>query len=62
MRRLSLNQRTTASWSVPEAVDGCVRAGVEAIGLWREPVAEHGLRRTAKLVRDAGLRVSRARC
>ncbi|MBP2333954.1 sugar phosphate isomerase/epimerase [Saccharothrix coeruleofusca] len=58
MRRLSLNQRTTASWSVPEAVDGCVRAGVEAIGLWREPVAEHGLRRTAKLVRDAGLRVS----
>jgi sugar phosphate isomerase/epimerase len=56
--RLSLNQWTTRRWSVAEAVDGCVRHGIEAIGLWREPVAEHGLPETAKLVRDAGLRVS----
>jgi sugar phosphate isomerase/epimerase len=56
--RLSLNQWTTRRWSVPEAVDGCVRHGLEAIGLWREPVAEHGLAETAALVRDAGLRVS----
>ncbi|GAA2099134.1 sugar phosphate isomerase/epimerase family protein [Actinomadura alba] len=56
--RLSLNQWTTRRWSVPEAVDGCARHGLEAIGLWREPVAEHGLAATAKLVRDAGLRVS----
>jgi sugar phosphate isomerase/epimerase len=56
--RLSLNQWTTRRWSVPEAVDGCRRHGIEAIGLWREPVAEHGLAATAKLVRDAGLRVS----
>lgn len=55
---LSLNQRTTQRWSVPEAVDGCVRHGLEAIGLWREEVAEHGLARSAKLVREAGLRVS----
>lgn len=58
MERLSLNQKTTNLWTVPEAVDGCARAGIGAIGLWREPVAEHGLERTAKLVRDAGLRVS----
>ncbi|MGH3391772.1 MAG: sugar phosphate isomerase/epimerase family protein [Actinomadura sp.] len=58
LTRLSLNQWTTRRWSVSEAVDGCVRHGIEAIGLWREPVAEHGLARTAKLVRDAGLRVS----
>ncbi|GLZ13335.1 3-dehydroshikimate dehydratase [Actinomadura sp. NBRC 104425] len=58
MSRLSLNQWTTRRWSVPEAVDGCRRHGIEAIGLWREPVAEHGLAATAKLVRDAGLRVS----
>jgi sugar phosphate isomerase/epimerase len=43
---------------VPEAVDGCLRHGLEAIGLWREEVAEHGLAASAKLVRDAGLRVS----
>lgn len=58
LARLSLNQWTTRRWSAAEAVDGCVRHGIEAIGLWREPVAEHGLARTAKLVRDAGLRVS----
>ncbi|MGK5557489.1 sugar phosphate isomerase/epimerase family protein [Actinomadura kijaniata] len=58
MTRLSLNQWTTRRWSVAEAVDGCARHGVPAIGLWREKVAEHGLAATAKLVRDAGLRVS----
>jgi sugar phosphate isomerase/epimerase len=58
LNRLSLNQRTTKRWSVPEAVDGCVRHGVEAIGLWREEVAAYGLAATAKRVADAGLRVS----
>jgi sugar phosphate isomerase/epimerase len=58
LAKLSLNQRTTRSWSVREAVDGCVRAGIPAIGLWREPVAEIGVARTAKIVADAGMRVS----
>ncbi len=58
MSRLSLNQWTTRRWSVAEAVDGCVRHGIPAIGLWREHVAAHGLEATAALVRDAGLRVS----
>ncbi|WP_157246032.1 sugar phosphate isomerase/epimerase family protein [Nonomuraea typhae] len=55
---LSLNQRTTRRWSVAQAVDGCVRHGLEAIGLWREEVAEQGLAASARLVRAAGLRVS----
>ncbi|MEU4791473.1 sugar phosphate isomerase/epimerase family protein [Micromonospora tulbaghiae] len=58
LARLSLNQRTTRRWSVAEAVDGCVRAGIPAIGLWREPVAEVGVPAAARLVTDAGLRVS----
>ncbi|WP_262015294.1 sugar phosphate isomerase/epimerase family protein [Micromonospora sp. Mcm103] len=58
LARLSLNQRTTQRWSVAQAVDGCVRAGVPAIGLWREPVAEIGVPAAARLVADAGLRVS----
>ena len=58
LARLSLNQKTTNRWSVAEAVDGCVRAGIPAIGLWREPVHEVGLDQAVKLVRDAGLRVS----
>jgi sugar phosphate isomerase/epimerase len=56
--RFSLNQRTIASWTVEEVVSHCARAGVPSVGLWREPVAETGLERSATLVREAGLRVS----
>jgi sugar phosphate isomerase/epimerase len=56
--RLSLNQRTTASWSLPEAIKGCVDAGLGAIGIWREQVAEVGLDEAAGLVGQSGLRVS----
>ncbi|WP_203433359.1 sugar phosphate isomerase/epimerase family protein [Jiangella asiatica] len=58
VRRLALNQKTTNRWSVEQAVNGCVRAGIEWIGLWREPVHDHGVAAAARLVADAGLRVS----
>lgn len=58
LERLSLNQATTRRWSVREAIEGCARAGVPGIGLWREPVAEAGVATTAKLIRNAGLRVT----
>lgn len=58
LARLSLNQATTENWSVREAVDGCARAGIPAIGLWRHKVAETGLKQSANIVRDAGLQVS----
>nr|WP_204920217.1 sugar phosphate isomerase/epimerase family protein [Microlunatus panaciterrae] len=58
MARLSLNQRTTAHWSLREAIEGSVAAGLTSIGLWREPVAEVGLATAVQWVRDAGLRVS----
>ncbi len=58
LERFSVNQRTVQRWDVRQVVEGCVRAGVPAVGLWREPVAAFGLERSAALVRDAGLRVS----
>jgi len=58
LSRLSLNQRTTASWSLPEAIQGCVDAGLGAIGIWREQLAEVGFDEGCRLVADAGLRVS----
>ncbi len=58
LSRLSLNQATTQRWSVAEAVDGCARAGLEWLGLWRDKVAEQGLAESARLVREAGLKVS----
>lgn len=56
--RLSLNTATTKRWTLEEAADGCVRAGIQAMGLWRDRVAEAGLDRAARLVRERGLRVS----
>lgn len=56
--RLSLNQKTTDSLDLGQAVDACSRAGLEWIGLWREPVAGHGLAESAATVADAGVRVS----
>jgi len=58
LSRLSLNTATTKSWTLAEAVDGTVRAGLGAIGLWRDRVAEVGLAEAATRVTDAGLRVS----
>lgn len=58
LARLSLNQKTVDGWSLREAIDGCVAAGLPAIGTWREPVAEVGLETAARWIRDAGLRVS----
>jgi sugar phosphate isomerase/epimerase len=58
LSRLSLNQRTTASWSLPEAITGCLDAGLGAIGIWREQLAEVGLEKACRLVTESGLRVS----
>jgi sugar phosphate isomerase/epimerase len=58
LSRLSLNQRTTASWSLPEAIKGCTDAGLGAIGIWREQLAEVGLDEACRLVTESGLRVS----
>lgn len=58
LARLSLNTATTKRWTLAEAVDGAARAGLPAVGLWRDRVEEAGLDRAARLVRDAGLRVS----
>ena len=56
--RLSLNQITTERASLAEAVEACARHGVPYIAVWRHKVAETGLDRAVRLVRDAGLRVS----
>ncbi|WP_203567527.1 sugar phosphate isomerase/epimerase family protein [Aestuariimicrobium ganziense] len=56
--RLSLNQKTTNSLGLPEAIELCVRQGLSSIGVWREPLAEVGAERARQLLDDAGLRVS----
>ena len=56
--RLSLNQITTNRWSLAEALEGCLRAELPAIGIWRHKIAEVGLPESRRLVRQSGLHVS----
>ncbi|WP_210508710.1 sugar phosphate isomerase/epimerase [Naasia sp. SYSU D00057] len=56
--RLSLNQATIKHAPLEAALDRTRAAGIESIGLWREPVAEVGLARAARLLADSGLRFS----
>lgn len=58
LERLSLNQKTTNSWSLPRAIAGCLEAGLESIGVWREPLADMGVRAAAQELAASGLRVS----
>ncbi|WP_405903600.1 sugar phosphate isomerase/epimerase [Streptomyces sp. NBC_00656] len=56
--RLSINQETIKQWSLPELAEGCAKAGVDKVGLWRAPVQEYGVERTAALLADHGLTVT----
>ena len=56
--RLSLNTATTKRWTLREVIDGCVRAGIGAVGPWRDRVHEAGVSEAAAMIRDAGLEVS----
>ncbi|MFC8235155.1 sugar phosphate isomerase/epimerase family protein [Streptomyces sp. NPDC056663] len=58
LSRLSINQETIKQWSLPELTEGCVKAGIDKVGLWRAPVQEYGVERTAQLLTDAGISVT----
>ncbi|WP_433397824.1 sugar phosphate isomerase/epimerase family protein [Streptomyces sp. CA-146814] len=58
LSRLSLNQETIKQWSLPELAEGCVKAGIGQVGLWRAPIQAYGVERTARLLADAGLTVT----
>jgi sugar phosphate isomerase/epimerase len=56
--RLSFNQMTADRATLPEVVDACARHEIPFISVWRHKLAETGVAAAAKLIRDAGLRVS----
>jgi sugar phosphate isomerase/epimerase len=58
LARLSLNQRTIDQWSLSQVVEHCAAAGIPAIGVWRDRLAEVGVARGARLIAEAGLQVS----
>ena len=54
--RLSINQATIKHADLATALRVTAEAGVQAIGLWREPVNEVGLATAAQMLADSGLR------
>ena len=54
--RLSINQATIKHANLAEALGATAGNGVQAIGLWREPVHEVGLATAAQMLSDSGLR------
>jgi sugar phosphate isomerase/epimerase len=56
--RLSLNQATIQNWDMRQTIDGCARAGIGWIGLWRDKLAGPGPAATARHLASAGVRVS----
>ena len=56
--RLSINQATIKYANLATALRVTAEAGVQAIGLWREPVQEVGLDVAARMLADSGLRFS----
>lgn len=58
LARLSINQATVKHADLKTALNVTASAGVPAIGLWREPVHEMGLRAAARMLADSGLRFS----
>jgi sugar phosphate isomerase/epimerase len=56
--RLSFNQATAERASLSDVIESCARHGVPGISIWRHKLAEAGVERAAKQLRDAGLWVS----
>ena len=56
--RLSLNRWTFRTTPLQEFLEATTARGIDAVGLWRQDVAEVGLDALRRRVDDAGLRVS----
>lgn len=58
MHRLAISELTTFRWSFEEDVARYRAAGINAIGVWRQKLADVGEQRGAALLREAGLNVA----
>lgn len=58
-RKVSLNTATVRKqWTLEQCIEGCARHGFAGIAPWRDMLAEMGVARAARHIRDAGLSVS----
>lgn len=57
LSRLCIHTITTKPWSLVEAIDAYVRAGVTGITVWRDVGQQEGPKTAGKLIRKAGLEI-----
>src|ERR671912_393754 len=58
MKRISMNELTTYRWTFEEDVHHYAEAGIPAISVWREKLADFGEDRGVELIKDSGLQVA----
>jgi sugar phosphate isomerase/epimerase len=58
MPRLSISEVTTRNWSFAEDVRNYVAAGIEAMGVWRDKLDQHGTEEGIQLLAGSLLRVA----
>lgn len=58
MPRLGISQLTTFRWPFEEDVARYRQAGIGAMGIWRQKLADIGLERGAELLAEAGMEVT----
>ena len=58
MALLSMNEVTTFRWSFEEDVAQYARAGIQAIGVWRQKLSDFGEEKGIELLAESGLKVS----
>lgn len=58
MTRLSMNELTTYRWSFEEDVRAYQRAGLTALGVWRQKLSDFGEEKGIELLADSKLQVS----
>ena len=58
MPRLSMNEVTTFRWTFEEDVQRYLEAGYDAIGVWRQKIADFGEEDGVDLLAESGLRVT----
>ena len=56
---LSINLATVRQqWNLGQAVEACARHGISAVDPWRDQVAAFGLKESARVIKDHGMRVT----
>ena len=56
--RLALNAITTKTWTLAQAIDGCLRHGIHGISIWRDRLQEMGVKAAAETLAASGLTVT----